>query len=220
MNSILDLTALICIMIPGAIWIISARVAGFFRNINVYEVFSIIIIINFLIAFTLYWFYKFAEIESEFSYFDFIDGAKDFNRSELIDEIIFSIFISLSLPYIFSIAIMYYSIGDRIFRKIYGKLLYRRPVLAKDVWRFAHKFCGPNLNYCDFFDFKNNLVYKGKFLAYSDSVRFKEIFFLNAEIYDLQGNFQSTTENLYVSCPVDQVRIEIYEKGENSDIST
>lgn len=207
---ILNLITILCILIPGTYWAVLDIKYGLYRKLNIRELFINIALFNFVIALLLsgiYWFFDW-----DFSYFEFLDDSENFKRSELRDEIA----ISSSIAFIFSKIWLLISNYDLIHTALY-KLKLTKRTQKEDIWRTAHNYGKPEFEYCDFYDKQYELVYKGNILAYSETSGFREVLFLDAEVYDFKGNFITRAPYIYVSCPEDQVRMEFYKKGENQN---
>ena len=210
---LLDLFTILCILVPGAYCAVIDISCGLRRKLNVRWLLINIALFNFAIAMILwliYWGFSW-----DYSYFDFVDNTDGFVRSDLKDEIA----ISAGLAIVIS-QIWLYIADRRLIYKFLVAIKATRRSQAEDIWRYVHSNEGLDFEFCDYYDFKNELVYKGRVLASSDRESVREIILIDVEIYDFNKNLINERPYIYLAFPEDQVRLDFYNKGEKHNVTT
>ena len=210
---LLDLFTILCILIPGAYCAVIDINFGLRRKLSVRELFINIALFNFAIAMILWLIYW--GLSWNYSYFDFVDNTDGFVRSDLKDEIAISALLAIAISQIW----LYIADKRWIFKYLIAIKATRRSQ-EEDVWRYAHQNDDLEFEFCDYYDFKNKLVYKGSAVAYSEREGIREILLLNVEVYDFNNNLRYTVPSVYLSFPEDQVRLDFYNKGEKNNVRT
>ena len=210
---LLDLFTILCILIPGAYCAVIDINFGLRRKLSVRELFINIALFNFAIAMILWLIYW--GLSWNFSYFDFVDNTDGFVRSDLKDEIA----ISAGLAIVISQIWLYIADKRWIFKYLIAIKATRR-TQEDEIWRYAHSRENLEFEFCDYYDFKNELVYKGGVKAYSDRVGVREILLIDVEVFDLDENLLDKRPYIYLAFPEDQVRLDFYNKGEKHNVTT
>ena len=217
------LVLIIAILIPGGAWASMDLKYGQFRVLEIRKLLINMIYCNFAIISCVSLTYYFFGLEN--SYFELINSneifvteskesseiysKEGFERTDVIDEIGLSVLYAMILTILW----LYVSNNDMItwfLTKI--KATSRKDEGA--IWNKTLDTLGEDFDYGHLYDMKNKLVYKGTINAYSRTESVREILFLDVKVFDFNDNLQSKAPYLYVSCPVDQVRLELFNKGE------
>ena len=209
---ILDLFTVLCILVPGTYCAVIDISCGLRRKLNVRWLLINIALFNFAIANILWGIYWLFDID--YSYFDFVDQTNGFKRSDLKDEIAVSAGLAIAL----SLVWLYISNKGWILRFLITiKATKRTP--GDDIWRYTHQSDDPVFEFCNYYDFKNMLIYKGNVKAYSETEGFREILLLDVEVYDFNKNLINERPYIYLAFPEDQVRLDFYNIGEKNNVN-
>ena len=210
---LLDLFTILCILIPGAYCAVIDINFGLRRKLSVRELFINIALFNFAIAMMLWGIYWLFSVD--YSYFDYVDQTEGFKRSDLKDEIV----VSAGLAVVISQIWLYIADKRWIFKYLIAIKATRR-TQEDEIWRYTHSRENLEFEFCDYYDFKNEFVYKGTVKAYSDRVGVREILLIDVEVYDFRENLINERPYIYLAFPEDQVRLDFYNKGEKHNVTT
>ncbi len=190
------------LLIPGLIWArLDARYAlkkppsdtEFF--LRAFQFGLVCYAVTFLIYSILGW---------PFTSFDLTDaGTKSVLTSNIVYEILFAIGVGilLSILWIYSVTykwltLFLQNIGAT---KKYGD---------EDVWDYTFNSSSPAVEYINFRDFENKLVYAGWVINYSETEKLRELVLRDVQIFDLDGHLLFEMPMIYLSRAAGNIHIE------------
>ena len=174
-----DFILIFSILFPGMVCVSIEIRYGLYRHTKIRGFFIKMLMANFVIASLMSLFYFLMDWKN--SYIKLINGSIWFKRTDVYDEVLWSIGIALGLSLLWLLAI-----EKRWLNRILKSFKVTRRSDGPDVWSFIHDDeldLNVKTGRAKIWDEQRKLLFKGKIFEFSDSGISREILLQNAEVY-------------------------------------
>lgn len=145
--------------------------------------------------------------------FDIDADSKRLFDPRILPEIVYAIAISIGFSIIY-LYIQNYKLFTRFVQWIRATKTYG----DEDVWDFVFNSRSPSVNFVNFRDFDQRVVYAGFVRAFSESEKLRELFLQQVIVYDFEGIEMYKVAHLYLARERDKIHIEFPEVSGESNV--